>query len=249
MTNYRSSSRDQNLIQEEAMYYGVVREIIELDYYNFKQTVFYCDWVRIEDKVNGCKIDPETNLTFVNLVRLKSNSNQQDKPFCLASRASQVFYCKNPSKDDWYVFIDAPQRLTKDIDTYEDPLVVEARTTAYTVMSTLLNDLVDEDEEIAEGTWVSEDPETARTYYFLAGHTCFDESFLMPFLEAKVAKIKSNVEKNPESRHYDVNDNPVGQAYGPEKKGHVRGEGIRVSKSMLKHMKHAKTFIEGIANI
>ncbi|KAF6135906.1 hypothetical protein GIB67_006798 [Kingdonia uniflora] len=58
-----------------------------------------------------------------------------------------------PSKDDWYVVIDAPQRLTKDIDAYEDPLVFEARTPASTVTSTLLNDLIDEDEKITEETW------------------------------------------------------------------------------------------------
>ncbi|KAF6154868.1 hypothetical protein GIB67_018305 [Kingdonia uniflora] len=56
----------------------------------------------------------------------------------------------------------------------------------------------------------SEDPETARTYYFLAVHTCSDGSFLTPFLEPKVAKIKSNVEKNLEFKHYDVNDDSVG---------------------------------------
>ncbi|KAF6173857.1 hypothetical protein GIB67_039808 [Kingdonia uniflora] len=113
MTNFRSSSRNQNLVQEETTHYGVVREIIELDYYDFKQTVFYCDWVQIEEKINGFKIDPETNLTFVNL----------------------VFYCKDPSKDDWYAAIDAPQRLTKDIDAYEDPLVFEARTSGMSISS------------------------------------------------------------------------------------------------------------------
>ncbi|KAF6154711.1 hypothetical protein GIB67_035676 [Kingdonia uniflora] len=58
------------------------------------------------------------------------------------------------------------------------------------------------------------------------------------------AEIKSNVEKNPESKHYDVDDDPIGQAYGPKKKGRVRGEGILVTKSMLKHMKHARTIIK-----
>ncbi|KAF6156341.1 hypothetical protein GIB67_013785 [Kingdonia uniflora] len=65
----------------------------------------------------------------------------------------------------------------------------------------------------------SEDPATARTDYFLAGHTCSGGSFLTPFPLAKVAEIKSNVEKNPESKHYDVDDDPVGQVYGPKKIG------------------------------
>ncbi|KAF6139099.1 hypothetical protein GIB67_010825, partial [Kingdonia uniflora] len=64
----------------------------------------------------------------------------------------------------------------------------------------------------------SEDPETARTNYFLVGHTCSDGSFLPPFLEAKVTKIKSNVEKNLKSKHYDVDDDPAEQANALKKR-------------------------------
>ncbi|KAF6156340.1 hypothetical protein GIB67_013784 [Kingdonia uniflora] len=90
----------------------------------------------------------------------------------------------------------------------------------------------------------NEDPVIARTNYFLAGHTFSGGSFLTPFHEDKVAEIISNVEKNPESKHYDVDDDPVELAYGPEKKGCVRREGILVTKSMLKHMKQARTIIK-----
>lgn len=40
-------------IGEEATYFAVVQEILELNYYDFKQTVFYCDWAKIGDKQNG----------------------------------------------------------------------------------------------------------------------------------------------------------------------------------------------------
>ncbi|KAF6173836.1 hypothetical protein GIB67_039787 [Kingdonia uniflora] len=60
----------------------------------------------------------------------------------------------------------------------------------------------------------SEDPKTVRTDYFLAGCMYSDGSFLTLFPKAKVlyphlvfaAEIKSNAEKNPESKHYDVDD-------------------------------------------
>ena len=58
ITKFRASGKDKNYKEAETMYYGVIQEIIELDYIDFKQTVFYCDWVKVEDKVNGCKIDP-----------------------------------------------------------------------------------------------------------------------------------------------------------------------------------------------
>ncbi|KAF6161864.1 hypothetical protein GIB67_002574 [Kingdonia uniflora] len=71
ITTFISRKSDPNGAEDETTYYGVVKEILELDYFNFQQTVFYCDWVRIKDKVNGCVIDPETNLIYVNLEKLK----------------------------------------------------------------------------------------------------------------------------------------------------------------------------------
>ncbi|KAF6173917.1 hypothetical protein GIB67_039868, partial [Kingdonia uniflora] len=79
MTNFAASARDQNPREAETIYYGVVKEIIELDYYDFPQTVFYCDWVQVKDKVNGCTFDVEANLTFVNLEKLKRNSKRGRK--------------------------------------------------------------------------------------------------------------------------------------------------------------------------
>ncbi|KAF6147984.1 hypothetical protein GIB67_024159 [Kingdonia uniflora] len=116
MTNFVASARDQNPREAEIIYYGVAKEIIELDYYDFHQTVFYCDWVRVKDKVNGCTFDVEAYLTFVNLEKLMRNSKVDDEPYCLASQASQVLYCQDPTRTDWSVVIDAPKRLDKDID-------------------------------------------------------------------------------------------------------------------------------------
>ena len=70
LTPFRSSVGDTNLLYDEAAYYGVIKQILELDYHNFKQVVFYCDWVRIEDK-HGCYVDPATNLICINLRRLQ----------------------------------------------------------------------------------------------------------------------------------------------------------------------------------
>ena len=48
LTPFRSSIGDSNLVHEEAAYYGVIKQILEPDYHDFKQVVFYCDWVRIK---------------------------------------------------------------------------------------------------------------------------------------------------------------------------------------------------------
>ncbi|KAF9598963.1 hypothetical protein IFM89_033308 [Coptis chinensis] len=59
---------------------------------------------RMVDLVNDAHIDPES-----------------------LDDSSQVFYCKDPTRDNWYVVLDAPKRLNQGVDAFEDPLVFEAR--------------------------------------------------------------------------------------------------------------------------
>ena len=127
VTQFRSSARDKNYVVETTTYYGIIRQILEINYYDFKEVVFYCDWVRIEDTVNGCVTDKELDLRYVNFSRFKNNSRENDEPCILASEAKQVFYIKDVTRDDWYVVRDAPKRLCREVDAYEDPLVFEAR--------------------------------------------------------------------------------------------------------------------------
>ncbi|KAF9618535.1 hypothetical protein IFM89_002230 [Coptis chinensis] len=140
-TNFRASAKDKNLVEDEATYYGIIRQIFVLDYHKFKQVVFLCDWVRIEDKRNGCVVDPDTNLVYVNLRRCQRNTNEDDEPFILASEAPQVFYCKDLSRDNWHVILHAPKRLNHDVDVYEDPLVFEAMENSDGLASALMGDI------------------------------------------------------------------------------------------------------------
>ncbi|PIA27802.1 hypothetical protein AQUCO_07500017v1 [Aquilegia coerulea] len=43
MTTFTTGRKDKNPID---VWYGIIKEIIELDYTDFKEVVFYCDWVR-----------------------------------------------------------------------------------------------------------------------------------------------------------------------------------------------------------
>eukprot|EP00268_Persea_americana_P013386 TRINITY_DN15864_c0_g2_i1.p1 TRINITY_DN15864_c0_g2~~TRINITY_DN15864_c0_g2_i1.p1 ORF type:complete len:111 (+),score=6.46 TRINITY_DN15864_c0_g2_i1:755-1087(+) len=63
ITKDEASARDRNYQEDKATYYGVVKQIIDLVYTDFRQTVFYYEWVRVEDRTNGCIVDPETILT------------------------------------------------------------------------------------------------------------------------------------------------------------------------------------------
>ena len=128
LTGCRSSAKDTNLVHEVFDYYGIIKKIIELDYCDFKQVVFYCDWVHIEDS-NGCRVDPETNLIYVNLSRLKRSTKEDDEPFILAHQATQVLYCKDHNRpiEHWHVVLDVPKKLNQDVDYFEDPLAFEPR--------------------------------------------------------------------------------------------------------------------------
>ncbi|KAF9609685.1 hypothetical protein IFM89_017884, partial [Coptis chinensis] len=78
------------------------------------------------------------------------NTSEVDEPFILASEAKQVFYCRDLSRDNWHVVLDAPKRLSQEIDAYEDPLVFEARTSANDSSSTTL---IEDALEVAED-WI-----------------------------------------------------------------------------------------------
>ncbi|XP_058077021.1 uncharacterized protein LOC131225475 [Magnolia sinica] len=87
--------------------------------------------------------------------RFRRNIKEEDEPFIHASQAAQVFYCKDPTRDDWHVVLDVPKRLTKDAYAFEDPLVFEARLTAGSSSHSLVDDLYEPtSEDIQEGSYV-----------------------------------------------------------------------------------------------
>ncbi|OVA11871.1 protein of unknown function DUF4216 [Macleaya cordata] len=120
-TIFRASRKDKNPINQVTKWYGVIKQILEMDYTDFVEVVFYCDWVKVKDKNNGCKLCPNSNLVMVNLNRPKSGDKYLDEPVILASEASQVFYSKDLKNPNWWVVIHSPKRLTKQVDNLSIP--------------------------------------------------------------------------------------------------------------------------------
>ena len=121
LTYFRSSAKDKNLIEAEMTYYGIIREIWVLDYTSFNETVFYCHWVRVEDKA-ACMIDPDTHMVKVDLTKLKSKNLINNEPFvCAFQKLKQVYYSKIPNNDPWFIVLYSPKRLTISIDDIEAP--------------------------------------------------------------------------------------------------------------------------------
>lgn len=121
LTNCVSSSKDKNPKEVELTYYGIVQHIYQLDYTDFVETVFECDWVRVEDK-NACTVDPATNMVMVDLTKLKSKGNVKDEPFvCAFQNIKQVFYSKYINNGHWSVVLHSPKRLTTQVDALQAP--------------------------------------------------------------------------------------------------------------------------------
>ncbi|KAL0358497.1 UNVERIFIED_CONTAM: hypothetical protein Sangu_0699100 [Sesamum angustifolium] len=91
-SSYRDTEND---------FYGMLEEIIELDYPlndDLHVVLFKCRWV---DPTRGMKVHPHYHLVDVNFKRVY----QKDEPFILAQQAVQVYYTEYPSmkrdKIDW----------------------------------------------------------------------------------------------------------------------------------------------------
>jgi hypothetical protein len=121
ITTFMASKKDKNPVDAKVMWYGIIKEIIEVDYVFMKTVVFYCEWVKVEDKINGCKLCADSKLVMVNMNKLKSNEKYFDEPVILASEASQVFYSKDLKNPDWWVVLHSPKRLTSQVDELDEP--------------------------------------------------------------------------------------------------------------------------------
>ncbi|KAK5786686.1 hypothetical protein PVK06_041326 [Gossypium arboreum] len=104
ITSY-ANARDSNLVEGNVGYYGLLTDIIELDYYGrWKVVLFRCDW----DDVNtarGIKKD-QFGFTIVNFSHLIHTGQQlMDEPYVFSSQVKQVFYSKDPTDESWYVVL------------------------------------------------------------------------------------------------------------------------------------------------
>ena len=86
-----ASAKDNKPTFGELSFYGVIKEIWELNYNMFSTVLFKCDWV---ENRSGLKID-ENGHTLVDFNRIGHKSDC----FILASQAKQIFYVSDQM--DW----------------------------------------------------------------------------------------------------------------------------------------------------
>ena len=109
----RSSARDRRQVADMLTYYGVIKEILLVDYHMFKVPLFRCNWA---NTWNGVK--EEDGFTLVNL-HMNQAAYLKD-PFILPSQAKQVFYSREDDNSNWYVVMRAPPRGYHELETEED---------------------------------------------------------------------------------------------------------------------------------
>ncbi|XP_042400652.1 uncharacterized protein LOC121990613 [Zingiber officinale] len=116
-TSSYSSVKDHNPVLSELDYYGILQNVIELDYGGGRKVIlFECKWV---SKGKRLKLD-EDGFVLANFKNVRHNN----EPYILASQVMQVFYVEDPIDCDWHAIITTDARAKykmqpmTDVDTY-----------------------------------------------------------------------------------------------------------------------------------
>ena len=89
-------SHGSGQLNDTEEYFGVIKDIIMLDYRTFKVPLFLCDWANIR---NGVK-----KLDFYTLVNFNIGQNQSIRdPYVLASQVKKAFYARENESSNWYI--------------------------------------------------------------------------------------------------------------------------------------------------
>ncbi|KAL8122564.1 hypothetical protein AgCh_019051 [Apium graveolens] len=92
-------------------YYGVIDEIWEFHYTDFKVALFRCKWFDVK---RGIRVD-ESGFSLVDFNRFR----HEDDPFIFATQVKQVFYIKDPADSRWSIVLESKRRILG-IDNVED---------------------------------------------------------------------------------------------------------------------------------
>ena len=143
-----ASSKDKNPVTSNITYYGVIREIWDLDYVIFRIPIMKCDWVH----TRGGVMKDRLGFTLVDLQRM----GHKFDPFILVSQANQVFYVPDQLDKKWSVVCQMPRR-GKPTQRSEDAVEYPSLTTEFPSADNI-NSIDDDSEMYArdskEGIWI-----------------------------------------------------------------------------------------------
>ncbi|KAL4033113.1 hypothetical protein IC575_006199 [Cucumis melo] len=168
-----SSSKDKNPVMSDMTFYGVIREIWEIDYHQLCFILFKCDWVdnRSEVKVDGL------GFTIVDLKRIGHKSDS----FILATQAKQVFYVQDSANPEWSVVLTSPQRTIEE-DFFEDEIGDMFQECGYETIKRMPNVDTPDETDDTNSTYIRHDCE-GRLVEKGMSLLCFIMYLILEFME------------------------------------------------------------------
>ena len=101
--SHRKTQSSGVMVKEDSRreYYGVIDDIVELDYIGDNKIVmFKCLWWDVDSNGRGVKVD-EHGITLIN----KSRTLKTNEPFVMASQCEQVFYVEDITNSNWLCLV------------------------------------------------------------------------------------------------------------------------------------------------
>jgi hypothetical protein len=117
--SFERGNNDQIIIGKK-IYYGVIKEILELNYHHKGNVVlFMCDWVENRVQNKWVKTD-QFGTTSVNFKHLFNTGEKiSDEPFILASQALQVYYVPDKVDTEWAAAVQSIPSGSYNLDNLE----------------------------------------------------------------------------------------------------------------------------------
>ncbi|CAE6199549.1 unnamed protein product [Arabidopsis arenosa] len=268
-TMCRSTAKDTNQVADVVSYFGVIQEIILLDYHMFQVPLFKCKWA---NKGNGLK--EEDGFTLVNF-SLNQAAFLQD-PFIMPSQAKQVFYSRETDSSPWFVVMRAPPRGYHELETEEEfvaaPISIEdnedlgnessddesfcVRNDCEGVQSDRFREL--RRSQIPHTTSrkgmvrlthemkkKSSDPsKVTRSKVWVVGNTHSDGRPVRPEFEETIEKIKSIDSEMESTASMSVKEDAVSQVLGKDKPGRIRGMGRGITATKIAFMQARDSHVQ-----
>ena len=106
-------SHESGKLNDKEEYFGVIKDIIMLDYRTFNVPLFWCDWADIRMGVKKSE--------FYTLVNFNIGQAQSSRdPFVLASQVKKAFYARENESSNWYIALKDSNRGCFRLESIEE---------------------------------------------------------------------------------------------------------------------------------
>ncbi|TXG57666.1 hypothetical protein EZV62_015495 [Acer yangbiense] len=233
----RSSAKDTSQVVDVGAYYGVIKDIILLDYHRFQLPIFRCDWANAS---HGVKV--EEGFTLVNLNQ--GQNLYEREPFILASQAKQVFYSRESDSSNWASKSRFVSKIIKAPNEQErqalQPDNIKSSKDWKELVKEKTSPAFQEKRKHFQAIKKAQIPHTTSRRGFaratkdlIRAHQKKNGEAVNTKATETIAKINSIRDDLPKSSSMNLKEDALAKVLGPENSGRVRGFGKGVTLSKL----------------